>query len=316
MENPREIIDDKYQAFIDNGSIHMNYTKFEYVYKSYIGLLDKVDAVSMLMKERQFLTELHLMGPLFPLTAHEKYHDVSDKLQIEASDFFKDSKIFLNDFTRFYIGEIGKDDKRGITPKSFGSCLHSVIKNISSLPEHATFLYKPFIRYGRQIDASVCDYRDKFIEHSDSLSTPMLNTGPCSLRLVHMESNAFGRPRSTEEQLKANNLFLTSQDMFLLRTEHGTHCYVHVSPYYTTGADVFSGDEIGGIYDGTKLHFKKYGAHTHYFPPLNDDLENEFSMPVHIHQIGESPDILHSIDLITIFTFTALDSLMTYKTNQ
>lgn len=242
MENPREIIDDKYQAFIDNDSIHMNYTKLEYVYKSYIGLLDKVDAVSMLMKERQFLTELHLMGPLFPLTAHEKYHDVSDKLQIEASDFFKNSKIFLNDFTRFYIGEIGKDDKRGITPKSFGSCLHSVIKNISSLPEHATFLYKPFIRYGRQIDASVCDYRDKF--------------------------------------------------------------------------DVFSGDEIGGIYDGTKLHFKKYGAHTHYFPPLNDDLENEFSMPVHIHQIGESPDILHSIDLITIFTFTALDSFMTYKTNQ
>ena len=121
MENPREIIDDKYQAFIDNDSINMNYTKLEYVYKSYIGLLDKVDAVSMLMKERQFLTELHLMGPLFPLTAHEKYHDVSDKLQIEASDFFKNSKIFLNDFTRFYIGEIGKDDKRGITPKSFGS---------------------------------------------------------------------------------------------------------------------------------------------------------------------------------------------------
>lgn len=157
---------------------------------------------------------------------------------------------------------------------------------------------------------------DKYQAFIDNDSIHMLNTGPCSLRLVHMESNAFGRPRSTEEQLKANNLFLTSQDMFLLRTEHGTHCYVHVSPYYTTGADVFSGDEIGGIYDGTKLHFKKYGAHTHYFPPLNDDLENEFSMPVHIHQIGESPDILHSIDLITIFTFTALDSFMTYKTNQ
>lgn len=43
MENPREIIDDKYQAFIDNDSIHMNYTKLEYVYKSYIGLLDKPD---------------------------------------------------------------------------------------------------------------------------------------------------------------------------------------------------------------------------------------------------------------------------------
>ena len=94
MENPREIIDDKYQAFIDNDSINMNYTKLEYVYKSYIGLLDKVDAVSMLMKERQFLTELHLMGPLFPLTAHEKYHDVSDKLQIEASDFSRTPKYF------------------------------------------------------------------------------------------------------------------------------------------------------------------------------------------------------------------------------
>lgn len=316
MENPREIIDSKYQAFIDNDSVNMNYAKLEYVYKSYVGLLDKVDAILELMDERQRLIELHLAGPLFPLNAHEKYHDVSDNLQIESSDFFKDSKIFLNDFTRFYIGEIGKDDKRGIAPKSFGSCLHSILKSISSLPEYATFLYKPFIRYGRQIDASICDYRDKFIEHSDSLSTPMLNTGPYSLKLVHMESNSFGRPRSMEEQVKANNLFLTPQDMFLLHTEHGTHCYVHVFPYYTNGASVFWGDEIGEIYDGTKLHFKKYGAHAHYFPPLNDDFENEFSMPAHIHQLGESPDILFSIDLITRFTFTAFDSLMTYKTHR
>lgn len=41
MENPREIIDDKYQAFIDNDSIHMNYTKFEYVYKSYSNMFIK-----------------------------------------------------------------------------------------------------------------------------------------------------------------------------------------------------------------------------------------------------------------------------------
>lgn len=52
------------------------------------------------------------------------------------------------------------------------------------------------------------------------------------------------------------------------------------------------------------------------FPPLNEDGENEFSLPIHIQQIGESPDLLYSIDLITRFTFTAFDTLMAYKEGQ
>lgn len=312
----RKEADIKYQAFLDNDKVDVNFAKLEYVYKSYISLLDRIESISKLMGERQFLTELHFIGPIFPLNAHEKYHEISDRIQKEVSDFFKDSKIFLNDFTRFYLSEIGKDDKRGITPKSFGSCLNSVLKNFETLPGHSSFVYRSFIRYGRQIDATICHYRDKFIEHSDSLSAPMLNTGPYSLKLMHMESNSFGRPRSSREQLKADKLFLTSHDMFIMNTKHGTHCFVHTFPYYTNGETILSGAQIGEMYDGTQLHFKKYGAHAHYFPPLNEDGENEFSLPIHIQQIGESPDLLYSIDLITRFIFTAFDTLMAYKEGQ
>ena len=124
----RKEADIKYQAFLDNDKVDVNFAKLEYVYKSYISLLDRIESISKLMGERQFLTELHFIGPIFPLNAHEKYHEISDRIQKEVSDFFKDSKIFLNDFTRFYLSEIGKDDKRGITPKSFGSCLATVYK--------------------------------------------------------------------------------------------------------------------------------------------------------------------------------------------
>lgn len=159
----RKEADIKYQAFLDNDKVDVNFAKLEYVYKSYISLLDRIESISKLMGERQFLTELHFIGPIFPLNAHEKYHEISDRIQKEVSDFFKDSKIFLNDFTRFYLSEIGKDDKRGITPKSFGSCLNSVLKNFETLPGHSSFVYRSFIRYGRQIDATICHYRDKFI---------------------------------------------------------------------------------------------------------------------------------------------------------
>ena len=92
-------------------------------------------------------------------------HDVQATSFKLKSSIFQELQNISKRFYKILYWRDWKDDKRGITPKSFGSCLHSVIKNISSLPEHATFLYKPFIRYGRQIDASVCDYRDKFIEH-------------------------------------------------------------------------------------------------------------------------------------------------------
>lgn len=102
----------------------------------------------------------------------------------------------------------------------------------------------------------------------------------------------------------------------MLHTKEGTHCFIHVFPYYTNNETIFSGVQIGEVYDGTQLHFKKYGDHSHYFPPSNEEGENEFSSPVNIRKLGESPDVLYSIDLITRFTFSAFDVLMTYKTLQ
>ena len=50
----------------------------------------------------------------------------------------------------------------------------------------------------------------------------------------------------------------------------------------------------------------------------NDKVDVNFAKLeyVYIQQIGESPDLLYSIDLITRFTFTAFDTLMAYKEGQ
>ena len=72
----RKEADIKYQAFLDNDKVDVNFAKLEYVYKSYISLLDRIESISKLMGERQFLTELHFIGPIFPLNAHEKYHEI------------------------------------------------------------------------------------------------------------------------------------------------------------------------------------------------------------------------------------------------
>lgn len=77
----RKEADIKYQAFLDNDKVDVNFAKLEYVYKSYISLLDRIESISKLMGERQFLTELHFIGPIFPLNAHEKYHEISDRIQ-------------------------------------------------------------------------------------------------------------------------------------------------------------------------------------------------------------------------------------------
>lgn len=64
----------------------------------------------------------------------------------------------------------------------------------------------------------------------------------------------------------ADKLFLTSHDMFIMNTKHGTHCFVHTFPYYTNGETILSGAQIGEMYDGTQYTSKNMELMCTTFP--------------------------------------------------
>lgn len=313
MIDMQKEMDELYQDLLD-ADINIDFAKLEYIYTNNLKLLDIVDRCKEKMNERQFLIELHFIGPLFPLSAHEKYHSVSYDLQALMTSFFSDAKTFLNDLTRFYIEEIENGYKRGITLKSFGTCLNSINKNLEALPSRCKELYAPFCKYGRLLDSGICYYRDKFIEHSQSLTAPNLNTSLDTIRLIHMKSGSVGRPRSRIDEHKANFAFLTSSDMLLFEEDSGkTHCFVHVLTDKVAGQSAISGKKIGKIFDSTGIHFKKYGAHVHYFPPFDESKAVYYGSCTGAPVIGESPDLFESIRLIERFTFGLLKELKKYK---
>lgn len=311
----RKKIDDLYQELLDR-DININFPKLEYIYTNYHRLLNIVDESINKMRERQFLIELHFVGPIFPLNAHERYHCVSEELQVLVTSFFSEAKTFLNDLTRFYVEEIKNNDKRGITPKSFGSCLYSINKNLESLPVGCRELYSPFCKYGAMLDSGICYYRDKFIEHSQSLTTPNLNTSLDSIRLFHVKPGSVGRPRSRNDQKMADSAFLTTRDMLFVKEDSGKiQCYVHVLTGKTVGQTVMSGNMIGKTFDSTGVHFKKYGEHMHFFPPFDENKNGYYGLCTDSKVIGESPDIFDSIMLIERFTVGLLNELKKYKMN-
>lgn len=311
-----EKINDIYQELLD-ADIKIDFQKLEYVYKRYCRLLSTIDSCLDKMKNRQLLIESHFSAPYIPLNIHEQYHEVGEELQALVSLFFTESKTFLNDLTRFYIEEIENADKRGITPKSFGSCLNSINKNIHTLQASCEEIYEPFLKYGEILDSGPCFYRDKFIEHSQSLTSPKLSTSLSSVRLVHMKSRSVGRTRSLSDREKANHAFLTPNDMIQIEECPGkTHCFVHVLSFKDCGQKVVSGDVIGKLYDSTDVHFKKYGQHCHHFPPLDENGTNNYGLCTDIKKIGESPDLLSTIHVLELFTIELLVELKKYKQNK
>lgn len=62
----RKEADIKYQAFLDNDKVDVNFAKLEYVYKSYISLLDRIESISKLMVDGQGENQPGKSGGLIP----------------------------------------------------------------------------------------------------------------------------------------------------------------------------------------------------------------------------------------------------------
>lgn len=306
-------IDELVQIFLQK-HIAVNLQKLQYVHNDYVRLYKEVEQIANLMGERQLLVELHFIGPLFPLEVHEKYHDVSKEIANLSVDFFKDAKIFLNDFTEFYICEIPAKDRRGITSKSFGSCINSIAKVSENHEATINKMLSIFTMQGKWIDSTICNYRDKFIEHSKSLTSPELSTSPNgNIILLHMKSHYLTYPRTALEEEEAKHQFLTAQDMVCVDSASGKYCYLHVMPYHSLSTTISKGDFLGSCSDSTGYHFKKYGKHMHCFSPSTAVTTPQDIIDSTI--LGESPELFLSFERISNFFLSGLKYLQQYKTN-
>lgn len=318
----------------------------EYVHDEYCNLYDKMNEALKLLKERQFLTELHfvmipqivdvgiqyIQQAVFPLTAHEKYHEVSRLLIDMMRVFFSEAKTFLNDLTRYYGKFLPQAMCRGISFSSFGRCVNKCRspKFFNSLDPNVREVLTPFSQKGGIIDETICQYRDKFIEHSDSLTPPELLTGPKQLQLVHMQSmdktTSSWVPkarRSAEEEHMAQTSFIPQRDtLFLRNKDDQLWAYFHVHPIISSFSFIEKGQPIGDVSDSTGLHFKKYGSHFHIFPPHQETLSPELQRDTSIYHmencqiLGMSPDAISSMQLLSDFFYDVLKRLHRYLNTQ
>lgn len=334
-------IDVLYEQLVTNPATP-NLMELEYVYEEYCNLYNKMDSSLKLLRERRFLTELHFIAlpsivetgiqymqeTAFPLTAHERYHEVSRDLINHARDFFRDSKTFLNDFTRYCGKSLPQTMCRGITFSSFGRCVNkcNCPECFDSLDLIIQDVLTPFSQKGVIIDETICKYRDKFIEHSDSLTHPELLTGPKQLQLVHMQSinkaTSSWTPktrRSAEDERMVQTSFIPQKDTLFLRNKNDQlWAYFHVHSMISNFSFIEKGQSIGDTADSTGLHFKKYGSHFHIFPPNQETLPPEQQNDIAIYPaenyriLGISPDVTASIQLLSDFFYDVLKRLQRY----
>lgn len=337
---------------IDSLYEHMLYTglapeslQLEYVYRGYCQLYDKMSAAENCLKKRQFLTELHIAAlPLpyknrlysnqmaLPLYDHEQYHEVSEILVQLTRDFFREAKTFLNDFTRYYSVALPESKCRAVSFGSFGKCVNKCNDPacLSKLEKDIQCALEPFTRKGLRIDSTICQYRDKYIEHSYSLTYPELLTGPSQLQLVHMRTTNTDNPphwapishRSEEEERQARAAFIPLSDTVFLEDKLGEiWAYFHVNQSSIIPRSFEKLQSMGEVTDSTNLHFKKYGPHFHIFPPARKSPppQNQSDYDIYSAEnfrvLGMSPNAITSIILLSAFFYDGLKHLQFYLRN-
>lgn len=308
-------IEQLYMGFIKDPQF-CHVSSLGYVYQCYLSLLNSVVTSNNYLVERQRLVELHFLKAPMPLFVHEKYHEVSNLLQEEATSSFSRAKTVLNSITKFIGTVIPKAELSGASVNSFGSFLHDCKNKPLPKNQSASRIFQLYRTYGDDLNRSVNHYRNKFIEHSSTLSWGTLSTSQDQLQIVHQKADApVYLIRSAEDDLKASRTFL--DNILIVTNCNGeTTAYVHIYRDPTM-SDYVSKDDVMGIpFDRTGVHFSKYGPHYHFFPPTSSSPipKNVLYTPkIDQHGIIErSPDLFDSTQKLTIFLKEILLALRSY----
>lgn len=292
-------------------------TALGYVYQNYLSVFDSVANSHTYLAMRQKLVELHFLKVPIPLSIHEEYHQVSHRLQEETINSFLHAKTLLNAITQF-IGEIiPESDRSNASVDSFGAFYYDCKKKPLPSNRSAAQIFLLYRTDGEKLNQSVNHYRNKFIEHSHTLSSGTLSTGPSKLQIIHQKDikGPVYLIRSPEDDVKASHRFL--DDIVILTNNQGkTSAYVHILRDAALGRVVKKYDIVGIPFDGTGVHFLKYGPHYHFFPYCIDD-----SAPKNVLRdsatdspeiIEHSPDLFGSFEELTVFLKSILLALKNY----
>lgn len=269
------------------------------------------------LQERQFWIEYHFSELKVPLEIHELYHACSINAVVEARRLFQESKTLLNYLTSLLPFVITHTHMRGVKTKSFGSFLNPKVLSLLLTHDNQEIraIAKVYNSKGNHLDSTVCEYRDKFIEHAQPPDLGLLSTAPGTYRIAHGPNRFFTSPllhtdKESNEELKNHFVDIVK----LISKEDGTDTlYVHLKPKSTLDLEAKKGEPIGEVSDSSGLHFKKYGRHHHFFPHNSLVTETYCVAPIEPFDSAVSPDIIESYFSLMDFVNSVLTKLVRYK---
>lgn len=250
--------------------------------------------------KRQFLIDQQCASHQFGGNLHEKYHRINTEIDANLNNLFSSIKTSLNRLTSLFYSLIPHPDKKGISEKSFGALINSLDKKTfeNKVLEKIRII---LTSRGREIDETINDYRDDYIEHVRNPSHGLLASTPNSLKRIHKSV------LSVEQPLKAKSKTSKTKTGWpavkLIQENEEYLYYVHVEPSLRDGTVTKKGQEFGIISDGNTGHFEKYGLHYHVFSsPCNQ------TVPLGIEGTV-SPELYESLEKFTEFIYQIVKKL-------
>lgn len=317
IDNKKKELESAYMNLVQDP--HFTYAQeLSYVYQYYSIQYDHIQKIHEYLIERQRLVELHFMGVPIPLSVHEQYHEVSNQLQTHTTNFFSTYKTLLNAFATLITKVIPENDRNFASGNSFGAFLHDCKKSPGPSNSIVAEIFRLFASSDCSYNDVVNKYRNKYIEHSSSLSFGRLSTSPASINIFHQTGLCAPTllVRSESQNYTANHTFLDDIVLITSTEDHVTTAYVHLyrPPYLPDEVD--KSDYLGYTVDNTNVHFAKYGPHTHIFPPLQRNLPF-LDYPIQLllpdsNVIQKSPEVFSTMVNITSFTTTLFILLKKY----
>lgn len=267
------------------------------------------------ISQRQLLIEKQIRQKYFRGKLHDEYHTTNLQIDTDIDSILSTLKQILNRLISIIICVVPKDLKRGLSDGSFGRFLNDLDKLKNSNPWLNQFA-AVMIPEGKRIDETICDYRDKYIEHvKNPIDSGIQSSGLGGIKKIHQASKRFGQSQKVMEHTTHSRDRI--DDTIKCQLPDGSYIiYVHVTlnPSLKAGDNVGPQDApLGYVSDGNSGHFQKYGPHRHVYTTPDLDLPKMFAQQPGIdsgsYEVSPDPfdallDVLNYIRAVLHFLLT------------
>ncbi len=263
------------------------------------------------LRERQNLVELHRTGIPITLYIHDKYHEATAEVISQYRTFFEHSKQLLNAFVVLLGHIIADHEFNRVKTSSFGKCINS-FSNVSEFNNKCLNKLKAlFTKVGKLIDNTICEYRDKHVEHAKLLGVGVARTFGDSMVLIHDKDETPPMLYPIEKVKGVSRMSIFIDYIGIQSTNGGTDYIYHIKSNKNKGDSVRTGECIGPAYvDSSGIHFEEYGKHYHEFSSESRKVLYPVASP--IHKGTTSPKSDDSFDIMCCFIEECLGILSEY----